>query len=222
MNNIKNPISVYLVDDHPLVREGLKALFQSTDDINVTGEAGSFEESLPALKKQLPIILLLDIRLPGKSGIEACSILKQEFPQLKVIFLTSYLDTKMAAQALQAGADGYLLKEIQSDQLCESIRQVAAGQTTFQADVTKDLAEFLKNDHQNVVSSSAFNHLSEQEKRVSELVKEGLINKEIAERMELSEKTVRNYLNRIFSKLHISRRAQLAVLCEQNAKTLED
>ncbi|MEM6822382.1 MAG: response regulator transcription factor [Verrucomicrobiota bacterium] len=212
MSSKTKSIKVFLVDDHVMVREGLKVLFDSSDDIRVCGEAGSIQDAFSKLPKCKPNILLLDVRLPGETGLEGCRRFKSKFPDLSIIMLTSYIEPGMVMEAIDSGASGYLLKEIDPEQLCNSVRQVAAGQTALPANVAQELIHSVQADKKKNLELQRLETLSPQEHRVAKLVASGLMNKEIADQLKLSEKTIKNYLTSIFAKLNISRRSQLAVI----------
>lgn len=204
-------IRVFLIDDHAMVREGLKVLLEATRDIRVVGSEESAEAGLQKLQKLQVDVCLLDIRLGGMSGVEACGEFKRLLPEMKIIILTSYLESGMVMQAMEAGADGYLLKEIDKDQLCTSIRQVHAGQTALPEKVTRAMIQSIHSTGEDQMDQRKFDSLTPQEKVVVRLIAEGLMNKEIAGELRLSEKTIKNYVTNIFNKCGLTRRAQLAV-----------
>jgi len=204
-------IRLFLVDDHAMVREGLRALLGRRDGFQVIGEASSVEEALPQIEKHPPNIVLMDVRLPGMNGLEGCRELTRSFPNVKVIILTSYMESNMISTAMESGASGYLLKEIESGQLCENIIQVSRGQVILPDAIARNWIKEMGQSRKTHQLHEQFNQLSPQEKRIAREVSRGLMNKEIADQLRLSEKTVKNHLTHIFSKLDISRRSQLAV-----------
>ncbi len=216
-------ISVFLIDDHIMVLEGLKAVLNNTPDISVSGIATSVEDALNSKEMSHAEILILDNRLNGQSGIDSCALIKQHHPKLLIIILTSFMETDMVLKAIQSGVNGYLLKELDTDQLCDNIRLVASGGTAMPSDQAIKLSDLLElSQNTPRIADSFENTLSPQEIKISALVCEGLINKEIADRLDLSEQTVKNYLTQIYSKLNISRRSQLAVIFTKNLKIRED
>jgi DNA-binding NarL/FixJ family response regulator len=205
------PIGVLLVDDHAVVREGLKLVLGRDPKIRVVGEAGTAEAALAESKRLQPDVILMDIRLPGGDGIQACSDILEQRPQTRVLFLTSFADDDTVLAAVLAGAHGYLIKEIGVETLTDSIKRVAAGESILDPAATKRVLSWVKT--QGTTPADAGREpLSPQEQRVVALVAEGKTNKEIAADMGLSPKTVKNYLSNIYQKLQISRRAQAAVL----------
>ena len=205
------PIRLLLVDDHEVVRVGLRTILHNHQGITVVGEAGSKAAAVRAAKRLRPDIVLMDVRLPDGSGVEACRAILASHPMTRIIFLTSFLDDESALAAVLAGAQGYVLKAIDSSLLIRSICQVSNGQSILDPALTQRALDWIKAwPAQTDPVRGQF--LSPQEERVLALVAEGLTNKEIATTMQLSDKTVKNYLANMFQKLHISRRAQAAAL----------
>lgn len=204
-----NPIRVLLVDDHEVVRVGLRTLLHNRHGVAVVGEAGTKAAAVRVIKRLRPDIVLMDVRLPDGSGVEACRDILASHPMTRIIFLTSYADDDSVLTAVLAGAHGYVLKNIDSSLLVRSIRAVFNGQSILNPALTKRALNWIKAwPEQNAPVRGQ--SLSPQEERVLALVAEGLTNKEIAATMQLSDKTVKNYLANMFQKLHISRRAQAA------------
>jgi DNA-binding NarL/FixJ family response regulator len=203
------PIRLLLVDDHEVVRVGLRTVLHNHHSITVVGEAGTKAAAVRAVKRLRPDIVLMDVRLPDGSGVEACRDILASHPTTRIIFLTSYADDESVLAAVLAGAQGYVLKNIDSILLIRSIRTVSNGQSILNPALTQRALNWIKAwpEQNGPVRGQS---LSPQEERVLALVAEGLTNKEIAATMQLSDKTVKNYLANIFQKLHIARRAQAA------------
>ncbi|MEK7235412.1 MAG: response regulator transcription factor [Nitrospirota bacterium] len=200
-----------MVDDHEVVRVGLRTVLHNNHGITVVGEGGSKAAAVRAVKRFRPDIVLMDVRLPDGSGIDACRAILARHPATRIIFLTSYADDESVLAAVLAGAHGYVLKDIDSSLLIRSIRAVSTGQSILNPAITQRALNWIKAwPKQN--SPVRGQSLSPQEERVLALVADGLTNKEIATTMQLSDKTVKNYLANMFQKLHISRRAQAAAL----------
>jgi DNA-binding NarL/FixJ family response regulator len=205
------PIAVLLVDDHVVVREGLKMVLSRDPQIKVVGEAGTADAAITETKRLKPDVILMDIRLPGKDGVQACSDILEQWPQIRVLFLTSFADDDTVLAAVLAGAHGYLIKEIGVDTLVDSIKRVAAGESILDPAATKRVLTWVKT-RSTAPPEPGRETLSPQEQRVVALVADGKTNKEIAADMGLSPKTVKNYLSNIYQKLQITRRAQAAVI----------
>jgi two-component system, NarL family, response regulator DevR len=204
-------IRLLLVDDHEVVRVGLRTVLHNNQGITVVGEAGSKAAAARAVKRLRPDIVLMDVRLPDGSGVEACRAILASYPTTRIIFLTSYADDESVLAAVLAGAQGYVLKNIDASLLIRSIRDVSNGQSILNPALTQRALIWIKSGPAQAGPMRGHS-LSPQEERVLALVAEGLTNKEIATTMQLSDKTVKNYLANMFQKLHISRRAQAAAL----------
>ncbi|THJ18951.1 MAG: response regulator transcription factor [Nitrospira sp. CG24B] len=202
-------IRVLLVDDHEVIRVGLRTVLGQTQGIAVVGEAGTMAEAVQQAQRVKPDVILMDVRLPDGSGVDACREILGALPGTRVIFLTSYADDDSVLAAVLAGAHGYVLKEIDSPALLEAIRSVAKGQSILDSHVTERALRWLRGLH-DLPATSGTDQLSTQEERVVALVAEGKTNKEIAAALGLSDKTVKNYLANVFQKLRITRRAQAA------------
>lgn len=202
-------IRVLLVDDHEVIRVGLRTVLGQTQGVAVIGEAGTMAEAVQQAQRLKPDVILMDVRLPDGSGIDACREILGALPGTRVIFLTSYADDDSVLAAVLAGAHGYVLKEIDSPALLEAIRSVAKGQSILDSHVTERALRWLRGLH-DLPATSGTDQLSSQEERVVALVAEGKTNKEIAVALALSDKTVKNYLANVFQKLRITRRAQAA------------
>jgi DNA-binding NarL/FixJ family response regulator len=202
-------IRILLVDDHEVIRVGLRTVLGQTQGVAVIGEAGTMAEAVQQAQRLKPDVILMDVRLPDGSGIDACREILGAMPGTRVIFLTSYADDDSVLAAVLAGAHGYVLKEIDSPALLEAIRSVAKGQSILDSHVTERALRWLRGLH-DLPAASGTDQLSSQEERVVALVAEGKTNKEIAVALGLSDKTVKNYLANVFQKLRITRRAQAA------------
>lgn len=202
-------VRVLLVDDHEVIRVGLRTVLAQHQGIIVVGEAGTMADAILQTQKLKPDVVLMDVRLPDGSGIDACREILGILPATRIIFLTSYADDDSVLAAVLAGAHGYVLKEIDSPGLLEAIRSVAKGQSILDSTVTERALKWLRGVH-DLPATPGTDHLSHQEERVVALVAEGKTNKEIAVALGLSDKTVKNYLANVFQKLRITRRAQAA------------
>ncbi len=200
---------IILVDDHEVVRLGLKSLLERNSQFSVVGEAGSAREAVEKVARLQPDVVVMDIRLPGTSGIEACEEIVDKFPKTKVIMLTSYAEDEMLFSAIRAGASGYILKQIGSEDLIKALEAVSRGEALLDPAVTQRIFQEVRRAGKEG-EASAFAHLSEQEKHVLLLVAEGKTNREIAKQLFLGEGTVRNYVSSILSKLNVSNRAEAA------------
>jgi DNA-binding NarL/FixJ family response regulator len=200
---------IMLVDDHEVVRLGLRALIDRHPDMEVVAEASNASEALTKATAHKPDVVVLDIRLPGASGIDACRDICNSLPETKVIMLTSYAEDEMLFAAIRAGAAGYVLKQAGGQDLIRAIETVARGDSLLDPSITERVfAEVRKAARQ--MESVAFSKLTEQERRVLALVAEGRTNREIAQMLHLGEGTVRNYVSSILSKLGVSNRAEAA------------
>lgn len=195
-------IRLLIVDDHQLVRAGLRALFAHVQDIEIIGEAASVAEAVEGAARLAPDVVLMDLRLPDGTGLDACREILSSAPDIRILFLTSYSDEQAVMSTVLAGAAGYLLKDIEYRALVGAIRDVAAGRPIMDPRVTEPMIGKLRRAEA----------LSAQERRVLELVVQGKTNKQIAIALALSEKTVKNYLSNAFQKLGISRRGEAAAL----------
>ena len=209
---------IIIVDDHEIVRLGLRSILNQYPQYEVVSEAKNAKEAVAQVETYQPDIVLMDIRLPGKSGIDACEEIKQKFPDVKVIMLTSYAEDEMLFSAIKAGASGYVLKQIDSDGLVKSLEAVARGEASLDPAVTQQVFQEVRRAVKEEEAAS-FTELSQQEKMVLKLVSEGEKNREIAQSLYLGEGTVRNYVSSILSKLSVSNRAEAAAYAvEHNLK----
>ena len=200
---------ILLVDDHEVVRLGLRALLERHPQFEIIGEAASAREALEQVANNHPDVVVMDIRLPGTSGIEACEEITSRFPETRVLMLTSYAEDEMLFSAIRAGASGYVLKQIGGDELVRALEAVARGEALLDPAVTQRVFQEVRRAVKEE-EASAFAHLSQQEKHVLLLVSEGKTNREIAKSLFLGEGTVRNYVSSILSKLGVSNRAEAA------------
>jgi len=200
---------ILLVDDHEVVRLGLRALLERHHQFEVIAEASTARESLEKVKQYSPDVVVMDIRLPGGSGIEACEEITENYPDSKVIMLTSYAEDEMLFSAIRAGAAGYVLKQIGGEDLVKAIEAVGRGEALLDPAVTQRIFQEVRKAAKEE-EASAFSALTQQEKHVLILVSEGKTNREIAKALFLGEGTVRNYVSSILSKLGVSNRAEAA------------
>jgi len=200
---------IMLVDDHEIVRLGLKALLERHPNFEVVAEAGTARDAVEKVEAFNPDVVVMDIRLPGGSGIEACEEIAERFPNSKVIMLTSYAEDEMLFSAIRAGAAGYVLKQIGGEDLVKAIEAVGRGEALLDPAVTQRIFQEVRKAAKEE-EASAFSSLTQQEKHVLLLVSEGKTNREIAKALFLGEGTVRNYVSSILSKLGVSNRAEAA------------
>jgi DNA-binding NarL/FixJ family response regulator len=200
-------LRVLLVDDHEVVRAGIKALLDAQDDIVVIGEAGTAEEGIRRVGYDEPDVVVLDVRLPDSSGVEACREIRSRFPDVKVLMLTSFADEEAMMSAILAGASGYVLKRVKMTDLVDDIRKVGAGESLLDSDMTERLFERLRTGPQE---DPILSRLSKQERTIVAHIADGLTNKQIADEMFLAEKTVKNYVSNLLAKMGMSRRSEAA------------
>jgi DNA-binding NarL/FixJ family response regulator len=201
-------IRTFLLDDHEVVRRGVRDLLETAGDIVVVGEASTAAEALDRVEATAPDVAVLDVRLPDGNGIEVCRELRSRHPELRCLMLTSFDDDEALFDAIMAGAAGYVLKEVRGAALIDSVRRVAAGHSLLDAHLTAKVFERLRNpppEDERLAS------LSEQERRILSLLADGLTNRQIAERMFLAEKTIKNYVSNVLMKLGMHRRTEAAV-----------
>lgn len=205
----ERPLRLLVVDDHEVVRQGLVALLDRRDEFQVVAEAGTMAEAIAAARRFEPDLVVMDVRLPDGSGVEACREIRSERPETKVVMLTSYPDEEAVLSAIIAGASGYLLKQIRGRDLVAALQSVARGDSLLDPGVTERVLERVR----RAASGGEQDELSQltaQERKILLLVAEGKTNKEIAGEVFLSDKTVKNYVSSILSKLNLERRAQAA------------
>jgi two-component system response regulator DevR len=202
------PIRVFLLDDHEIVRRGLADLLETEPGITVVGEAGTAAEALNRIPAALPDVAVLDARLPDGSGIDVCRDIRSSMPAVRCLILTSYDDNDAVFAAVMAGAAGYLLKEIRGSSLVDAIRQVAAGKSLLDPNVTERLLTRLRD---GAPKDERLASLTDREREILGLITEGMTNRQIGERLFLAEKTVKNYVSGLLAKLGMERRTQAAV-----------
>ena len=207
-------IRVFLLDDHEVVRRGVRELLEGADDLEVVGEAGTAKEARQRIPATKPDVAILDVRLPDGTGIEVCRDLRSQIPSLKCLMLTSFNDDEALFDAILAGAAGYVLKEVRGSDLIESVRRVASGQSLLDPIVTARVIERLRNPPHDTLTDS----LSPQESTILSHLADGLTNRQIAEQMFLAEKTVKNYVSNLLSKLGMDHRTQAAVYAARLAE----
>ncbi len=204
-----SPLRLLIVDDHEVVRQGLVAVLDRRDEFQVVAEAGTVLESIEMARRHEPDIVIMDVRLPDGSGVEACREIRAELPATRVLILTSYPDEEAVLSAIVAGASGYLLKQIRARDLVAAIEAVGRGESLLDPAVTEKVLERVRR-----IATGAYadevSQLTHQEQKILALVAEGKTNKEIAAEIFLSDKTVKNYVSSILSKLNLERRAQAA------------
>lgn len=202
-------IKVFVVDDHELVRRGLIDLINAEGDLSVVGQAGTVADAIEEIDKDLPDVAVLDVRLPDGNGIELCREIRSVFPQVHVLMLTSFSDDEALLGAVLGGASGFVIKDIKNLDLLDAIRRVANGDSLIDTSTTIKLRDRLREASN---PAGGINNLTDQERRVLEFIGEGLTNLQIANSMFLAEKTVKNYVSSLLSKLGLERRTQAAAL----------
>ena len=214
-------LRLLVVDDHEVVRQGLVALLDRRDRFQVVAEAGTVEEALEATRRFHPDLVVMDVRLPDGSGIEACREIRAEFPTTRVVMLTSYPDEEAVLSAIIAGASGYLLKQIRARDLVSALESVGRGESLLDPAVTEKVLDRVRR-----IASGTYQdelaQLTAQEQKILMLVAEGKTNKEIASEVFLSDKTVKNYVSSILSKLNLERRAQAAAFVARHRPPISE
>ena len=206
---MSEPITVFIVDDHAVVRHGIRALLEAEDDFLVVGEANSGGEAVLFAADLAPDVVLMDLLMPEMDGVEATRLLKQRSPSSQIIVLTSYHEDEHIFPAIRAGALSYLLKGVGLEELTEAVRKAARGEATLHPHVAARLVQELKGTSQE--TSTLYQTLSQREREVLRLIAEGLSNAQIAERLVIAERTVKSHINNILSKLHLADRTQAAI-----------
>ena len=196
---------VVLVDDHEVVRQGLKTLVDTQDDLEVVGEAGDVDNAIRQVGYHSPDVVVMDVRLPDGTGVEACREIRSRWPDVKVLMLTSYADEEALVSSIMAGASGYILKRIDSKDLVDAVRRVGNGESLLDPNLTDRLFARIRGDEPD---DPLLARLSPQERKILDLIAEGKTNRQIAEELFLAEKTVKNYVSNLLSKLEMSRRSE--------------
>jgi DNA-binding NarL/FixJ family response regulator len=207
-----------LVDDHEVVRDGVRALLQATDDIIVTAEAGSVREAVDEADRARPDVVVMDVRLVDGSGIEATREIRAKHPKTAVIMLTSFADDEALFASIMAGASGYVLKQVKGGELVRAIRTVGKGESLLDPAVTNAVLDRLRKG-KHLLRDEKLARLSPQEERILSAVADGKTNKEIGDELHLAEKTVKNYVSSILSKLEVARRAEAAAYLARHTTT---
>ncbi len=202
-------IQVFLVDDHEVVRRGVRALLETEPDIVVVGETGSATEAPQRIRQSKPDVVVLDVRLPDGSGVEVCRQVRSENPDCKALMLTSFADDEALFSSIMAGASGFLLKQVRGTDLAGAIRKVAAGESLLDPGVHDRVIRRLRGESGDEDSKQLHN-LTGQEQRILHLIAEGMTNRQIANKVHLAEKTVKNYVSNILAKLGMARRTEAA------------
>ncbi|AFR10931.1 MULTISPECIES: response regulator [Nocardiopsis] len=202
-------IRVFLVDDHEVVRRGVASLLETEDDMTVVGEAGTAEQALSRIPVVLPDVAVLDVRLPGGSGVQVCREIRSDHPEIACLMLTSFADEDALYDAVMAGAAGYVLKQIHGADLVGAVRTVASGGSLLDSGSTGAMLERLRGAQ---AEPDPLAELTPQERQILDLIGEGMTNRQIGERLYLAEKTVKNYVSALLAKLDLKRRTQAAVL----------
>jgi DNA-binding NarL/FixJ family response regulator len=214
MSQDDRPLRVFLLDDHEIVRQGIMALLEVQPDIEVVGEASTAAEALARIPAVRPDVAVLDVRLPDGDGVSVCRELKEQLPQTAFLMLTSYSDDEALFEAVMAGAAGYVIKEVRGGDLVRAIRTVAGGGSLLDATTTSQLLARLRAG-QAQPEPDPLRELTDQERRVLELIGQGMTNREIGAELFLAEKTVKNYVSSVLAKLGMHRRTQAAVLATE-------
>jgi DNA-binding NarL/FixJ family response regulator len=210
-------VRVMLVDDHEVVRAGLRSLLTTQDDLEVVAEAGTAADAVLRARSYHPDVVVLDVRLPDRSGVEVCRDIRSEHPDMAVLILTSFSDDRALFDSIMAGAAGYVLKQIRGNELVDGIRRVGRGESLLDPAVTARVLERLR--HPETQGDARLARLTPTELRIVEMIADGLTNRAIGERIGLAEKTVKNYVSSILAKMHMSRRAEAAAyLAEHRAR----
>ena len=208
MTETQQPIRIFLLDDHEVVRRGIAELLSTVPDFEVVGEAGTVEQALGRVLASKPDVAILDARLPDGSGIDVCRDIRSAMPSTYCLILTSYDDQDAVLSSVLAGASGYVLKEVRTSALVDAIRQVAQGRSLIDPSV---IAQVMERVREGTPTDSRLAALTPREREVLDLIADGLTNRQIGERMDLAEKTVKNYVSSLLGKLGMERRTQAAV-----------
>ncbi|MEU1709960.1 response regulator transcription factor [Streptomyces sp. NPDC005706] len=210
-----SPIRVFLLDDHEVVRRGVRDLLNDEPDIEVIGEAGTAEQALVRVPALRPRVAVLDVRLPDGDGVSVCRELRSRMPELACLMLTSFDDEEALLDSIMAGASGYVLKQIQGSDLVSAVRTVARGQSLLDPSATARLMARLRGGPRQQEEPDELPGLTDREREILALIGEGLTNRQIGQRLYLAEKTVKNHISRLLAKLGVERRIQAAVIATQ-------
>ncbi|MGW6981335.1 response regulator [Streptomyces sp. NPDC054932] len=203
-------IKVFLLDDHEVVRRGVHELLSVEEDIEIVGEAGTAADALVRIPATRPDVAVLDVRLPDGSGVEVCREVRSQDEDIKCLMLTSFADDEALFDAIMAGASGYVLKAIRGNELLNAVRDVAAGKSLLDPVATARVLERLRDGGRSGRGDDRLANLTDQERKILDLIGEGLTNRVIGERLHLAEKTIKNYVSSLLSKLGMERRSQAA------------
>ena len=206
--DLNHTVPVFLLDDHEVVRQGVRALLESTGEVLVVGEASLAEDAVPRIRACRPRVAILDVRLPDGNGVEVCREVRSEFPDVYCLMLTSYSDDEALFEAIMAGASGYVLKQIRGNELIQAVKRVANGESLLDPAVTGRVLRRLR---EPAPEDERLARLTEQERKILDLIAEGCTNRQIGQRLHLAEKTVKNYVSNMLSKLDMERRTEAAV-----------
>ena len=212
------PLRVMLVDDHEVVRDGIRSLLEASDDIVICAEAGGVREAIDEAARTRPDVVVMDVRLADGSGIEATREIRANRPKTQVLMLTSFADDEALFASIMAGASGYVLKQIQGAEIVKAIREVAAGKSLLDPQVTSAVLDRLRRG-KHLMKDEKLARLSPQEERILALIADGRTNKQIGDELHLAEKTVKNYVSSILSKLEVGRRAEAAAYMARHTQT---
>jgi len=207
---------VFLLDDHEVVRRGVRELLEAEDDLEVVGEAGTAAEALGRIPATRPDVAVLDVRLPDGDGVEVCRDIRSQHPEVACVMLTSFADDDAVYAAIMAGAAGYLLKQVRGTDLVDGIRRVGRGESLLDPAVTTRVLERIRHRPEDELSG-----LTEQERKILALIAEGLTNRQIGERLYLAEKTIKNYVSNLLAKMGMSRRTEAAAYAARLAERRE-
>ena len=212
----ETPLHVLLVDDHEIVRRGLRNLLAERKELNVVGEASTAKEAVAEALRLHPDVVVMDLRLPDGSGVEACREIRDQSPDTKVIILTSFADEDALFSAIMAGAAGYVLKDLDAARLQDAIVTVGRGGSLLDPKMATAVLDRIRRGQLNHPADDALSMLTPQEDRILNFIGEGLTNREIANELRLSEKTIKNYVSQIYAKLNIERRSQAASIATEH------
>jgi two-component system, NarL family, response regulator DevR len=212
------PLRIMLVDDHEVVRDGIRSMLQSEDDIIITTEAGTVGEAIDEADRTKPDVVVMDVRLADGSGIEATREIRAKRPETRVLMLTSFADDEALFSSIMAGASGYVLKQVRSGDLVRAIRAVGAGESLLDPSVTTAVLDRLRKG-KHLMKDERLARLTAQEERILTLISQGRTNREVGDELHLAEKTIKNYVSSILSKLEVARRAEAAAYLARHTTT---